>query len=650
MNRLPSFPQRLRNSALLGVVLELVFACLVAADATATPPAYRDPLKVDLLGVFAHPDDETGAAGTLVTYALGRGKTVANVYCTRGEGGGNMVGTQYGPALGILREGELRECLGLMGIRHCFFLDRADFAYTESLAITLEKWGREATLERLVRLIRILRPEVVVTMNPAPNPGQHGNHQAAGLLAIEAFDAAARRDRFPEQLTLEGLLPWQVRKLYHGRAAGAGATIDVTQPLPDGRIPATVAGLALAHHRSQGFGGLASSPWLRRPQSWVLLKSVVPFDPGESDLFRGLPVAEPVSPVPSRRSQSTPDKAPQLAFVPRPAVEFYQNWVRRQGIGHVAAAFEPDIPVVAGEASQILMDVPASMRAAVDDPANWSVPVGWTLVGRAARLGTVADGRHRLAVRVRPPEGHPADAEIGVSIPGAAASEGVKARLHPVPQIRANRLRTDPDLSASPEDAVWKALPEHPIESGWTCQGTANGPGDCSGGFRVARTATHLWIEVRVHDDVVVTNIEPNDIKGHWRSDSVELCIDPRPGSSHTLGCYKLGIFPSDTTGRVRGSRDADANPGVVESTSPGTRIHSARLPDGYLIRASIPFSEIAESGGSIGRRLGFNILVYDGDKADAAPGENINRVRLAWAPRSGVQGRPEDWGRLDLR
>lgn len=147
MNRLPSCPQRFRIPALLGVVLELILACLVAADATGTPPASRDPLKVDLLGVFAHPDDETGAAGTLVTYALGRGKTVANVYCTRGEGGGNMVGTQYGSALGILREGELRECLGLMGIRHCFFLDRADFAYTESLAITLEKWGHEATLE-----------------------------------------------------------------------------------------------------------------------------------------------------------------------------------------------------------------------------------------------------------------------------------------------------------------------------------------------------------------------------------------------------------------------------------------------------------------------------------------------------------------------
>jgi hypothetical protein len=47
-------------------------------------------------------------------------------------------------------------------------------------------------------------------------------------------------------------------------------------------------------------------------------------------------------------------------------------------------------------------------------------------------------------------------------------------------------------------------------------------------------------------------------------------------------------------------------------------------------------------------RRLGFNLIIYDGDKPDAALGENINKSRIAWAPRSGVQGRPEDWG-IDL-
>src|SRR4051794_359022 len=80
--------------------------------------ASGDVLKTDLLFVGAHPDDETGLAATLAWYALGKNKVVGCVYATRGEGGGNMVGTQWGTALGILREAELKNCLGRLGVRH----------------------------------------------------------------------------------------------------------------------------------------------------------------------------------------------------------------------------------------------------------------------------------------------------------------------------------------------------------------------------------------------------------------------------------------------------------------------------------------------------------------------------------------------------
>ena len=56
-------------------------------------------------------------AATLAYYALGRTSVVVNVYGTRGEGGGNMVGTQWGASLGVLRETELRECLATLGVR-----------------------------------------------------------------------------------------------------------------------------------------------------------------------------------------------------------------------------------------------------------------------------------------------------------------------------------------------------------------------------------------------------------------------------------------------------------------------------------------------------------------------------------------------------
>ena len=169
---------------------------------------------------------------------------------------------------------------------------------------------------------------------------------------------------------------------------------------------------------------------------------------------------------------------------------------------------------------------------------------------------------------------------------------------------------------------------------------------DSSARFRLGTRGRTLFLDIHVKDDLVVTNIAPDDIKGHWRSDSVEICIDPIGGAENALGSYKLGIFPFDTTGKVNAARDADARPGPLARTAPKTKLASFKTPDGYRILAAIPFQEI---GISSARRVGFNLLIYDGDKRDAAIGENINQSRLAWAPRSGVQGRPEDWGRLDL-
>lgn len=629
----------------LGVSGAVVGRPAAAAEA-GQPKQGAALLKTDLLGVFAHPDDETGVAPLIAHYALGKGLMVSHVYCTRGEGGGNMVGTQAGPALGLLREAELRDCLQRLGVRHCYFLDREDFAYTESAAITLEKWGHEETLARLVRLVRALRPEVIVTMNPAPTPGQHGNHQVAGWLAIEAFSAAADPARFPEQIQREGLRPWQARKLYHGGVGPFTATLALTNPLPNGRLPALVAGEALSNHRSQAFGNFGSSPWFRRPQQLQLVQSVVPFLDQEEDLFRGLPLAgDTPRPVFPELRPSTPTVVP-VRFLPRPAVSRYQDFLEDQRIRHTATAFDPDIPVVAGERTPVSLEILDNSQTPAGE-LTLQVPDGWTVEPRVIPFG--GPNRRSLIYRILQVTA-PANATDGELVAsGAAAGSPVtaRARLHPVPRLTVPRRSAVPALDGS--DEAWARLPGVPISHTNTWQGQADGPADASGEFRVTQDGQSILVEVRVRDDRVVSNIEPDDIKGHWRSDSIELCFDPHVGSEHTLGGYKLGVFPFDTTGRVRGARDADAVPGLVEETAPGTRLWSRRTPDGYVIRAAIPLREIGFDREKTGGRLGFNVLIYDGDKADAAPGENINKVRLAWTPRSGVQGRPEDWGRLDL-
>ncbi len=327
---------------------------IVTLGAKAEPPASQpkqgaELLKTDILGVFAHPDDETGIAATLCYYALGRSNVVANVYCTRGEGGGNMVGTQAGAALAVLREAELRECLAQLGVHYCYFLDQLDWAYTESLAATFRKWGKEETLRRLTRIVRSLRPEVIVTMNPAPYPGQHGHHQAAAVLGTEVFEAAADPRRFPEQLTKEGLSTWQARKLYYGGGrTGLVAAITVTNLLPNGLSPARIAAHALSSHRSQAFGAFGGGVGPQRPQSFTLVKSVTPYNGPEVDLLAGLPAFDAKVVRISLAKPPSDDGPVSVEFVPRPSIEHYRQWVKAQHIEHVAAGFIADVPLVAG--------------------------------------------------------------------------------------------------------------------------------------------------------------------------------------------------------------------------------------------------------------------------------------------------------------
>lgn len=623
---------------------------LLAALLMATQPSLRaatmprqgaDLLKTDILGVFAHPDDETGMAASLARYGRGEGRVIAHAYVTRGEGGGNMVGTQGGPALGILREAELRECLDLLGVRFCHFLEQEDFFYTESHAATLRKWDRPEALRRLVRLVRALRPEVILTMNPAPNPGQHGHHQAAGVLATEAFYAAADPTVFPEQLQQEGLSVWQARKLFFGGASGGFVTtLITTEPLIGGRSPASLAGEALSHHRSQGFGGFANAPWLARPQAFTLVKSVVRPRPTSTDVFEDLPVSGPAQVV-----SFAQDPPPILmSFRPRPAIRNYLRWASAQGIAHLTADFPADLPVVAGEPASLHLDIDPAHAQPLASTVGVRVDAGWPVSLLKARDPDKPSLPLEFRVEI------PAEARVDVEVEARADLPGgavlARARLHPVPHTRVRKAATPPSLEAS--HPGWLQATRLSIGHDQAWQGKATSPADCSAEVRLLKDDRGLWIAVEVRDDTVVSNIRPDDIRGHWRSDSIEICLDPAAGAEDTTGCFKLGVFPFDTSGRVRAARDADARQGPVETTAPGVRLHSERSAEGYRVAAFIPWDSVVVEGPPP-RRLGFNLLVYDGDKADAAPGENINRTRLAWSPRPGVQGRPEDWGRIDL-
>ena len=175
------------------------------------------PIEGSMLYVTAHPDDENN--GVLVALNRGRGLKTSLLTVTRGDGGQNEIGPELFQAIGILRSEELAAVHRYDGADQ-YFTRAYEFGYSFSVEETFEKWGKDAILGDVVKVIRMTRPDILLTMNrDGQAGGQH--HMGSARLAQEAFRVAADPTRFPEQIKA-GLRPWQARKVYQAGAGNPG--------------------------------------------------------------------------------------------------------------------------------------------------------------------------------------------------------------------------------------------------------------------------------------------------------------------------------------------------------------------------------------------------------------------------------------------
>src|SRR5437867_4343887 len=168
-----------------------------------------------LMQTTAHPDDENN--GLLVMMNRGQGYRTALATATRGNGGQNEIGPEIFEALGVLRTKEL-EALHRFDGAEQYFTRAVDFGYSFSIEETFEKWGRDEITADYVRLIRMIRPDVIVTLPPTGNAGgQH--HMASANITRDAYKLAGDPAKVPDQIK-DGLRPWQPKKLYHSGGFG----------------------------------------------------------------------------------------------------------------------------------------------------------------------------------------------------------------------------------------------------------------------------------------------------------------------------------------------------------------------------------------------------------------------------------------------
>ncbi|HEY6428342.1 MAG TPA: PIG-L family deacetylase, partial [Acidimicrobiales bacterium] len=166
--------------------------------------------RASLIMFTAHPDDEDG--GMLAYESRGQGARVALLTLNRGEGGANVMSPDYWDALGLVRTEELLAAGKYYGVQQ-YFTRVVDYGFSKTKEECLGKWGYDRVLYDSVRVVRMTRPLVVTSVFVGGPTDGHGNHQVAGQMAQEVFNAAGDPSKFPDQIKA-GLRPWTPLKVY----------------------------------------------------------------------------------------------------------------------------------------------------------------------------------------------------------------------------------------------------------------------------------------------------------------------------------------------------------------------------------------------------------------------------------------------------
>jgi LmbE family N-acetylglucosaminyl deacetylase len=426
---------RIALSVLCGAVGLQIPGMVVAQEAkpAATPSAVAlkqadERYKADILLVVAHPDDE-GAAVAYLARAIDEGKRVAIVYGTRGSSGANEVGGEQAAALGAIREIEARRSVAMLGITNVWFLDGKDTA-SQNVLQSLSNWNHGEALQQLVRLMRLTRPEVVMSFLPGTFVGEdHGDHQASGVLATEAFDLSGDPVAFPEQLAgptkrleslLDNLRAWQPKKIYYFADAekedifrGLGpeySVKDVSKTFKHPYWRLAVDGYLAHETQARSFGEAVKAMSDAQIEKLVMTDwgSSLKFVRGKSlvggaatgDIFENV-TSDPIT----FKREEVLAEAPhaELSVELAGPWSFYGDFRRAHGLNHLPHPEPPEIALQVGTTLVIPLWVRNPTSAAQEITLVADLPAGWSVQSGAGKFSIGAKQTAAARVEVNLP-------------------------------------------------------------------------------------------------------------------------------------------------------------------------------------------------------------------------------------------------------
>lgn len=211
-----------------------------------------------VLYLAAHPDDEnTGLLSWLVN---DRNVETGYLSLTRGDGGQNLLGTEQGAALGLIRTHELLEARKLDGAQQ-FFTRAIDFGFSKNTTDTFKQWDENSIVADVVWVIRRFRPDVIICRFPPTAAAGHGQHAASAVVAEKAFKLAGDKSAFPNQLKYVNT--WQPKRILWNtfRFGSVNTTAENQLKITVGQYDpqlgmgyGELAGISRSLHKSQGAG------------------------------------------------------------------------------------------------------------------------------------------------------------------------------------------------------------------------------------------------------------------------------------------------------------------------------------------------------------------------------------------------------------
>ncbi len=291
-----------------------------------------------ILTVHAHPDDEASKGAATIARYRTQGVHTVLVCCTGGEAGEILNPAMDRPdvrdRLHEVRMEELARATSIIGYREVVMLGYRDSGMPETPENADPRSFAQApfdeAVERLVAVIRRVRPQVVVTYPSNQEGYPHPDHLQVHAITLPAFDAAGDPDAYPDAGP-----PWQPLKLYYTTWSRKrilamhekylelglespfdekwferGVNTEEATTVIDVTGFAGVRDLALLAHETQI--DPTSKFWFGLPpevaqtiypyDEYVLARSLVPAETPEDDLFAGVtdlsPPTPPIPPTP----------------------------------------------------------------------------------------------------------------------------------------------------------------------------------------------------------------------------------------------------------------------------------------------------------------------------------------------------------------